>query len=250
MKVTDDTDLLVGEYVLGTLEREERKKLEEIAAQEPTVDAAIMVWERRLAPLHELVVPVEPPASVWETIRLRLAEEPQAEHDRDPGFFEVFAELVHSHRAESAMQLVGRLRFWRSAAIVSTALSLTVVGFLIAELLRPVPLPSAPLIAVLRTEAFAPPFIVALDLEERTLTVRSVPSRTADDRSYAFWLVRDGEPPVLLGRLRGTGELKPAAFAQIDRAALRDSTIAVSVEPNNAPRDKPTAPFVFRGKFE
>jgi anti-sigma-K factor RskA len=34
MKVTEDTDLLVGEYVLGTLEREERRRLEEIAGRE------------------------------------------------------------------------------------------------------------------------------------------------------------------------------------------------------------------------
>lgn len=136
MKITEDTDLLVGEYVLGTLEREERRKLEEIAAREPTVAAAVMVWERRLAPLHELVAPVDPPETIWPKISGRLVEEPQAERDRDPGFFEVFAELLRSNRADSAMRLVARLRWWRSVAIISIVVSATVIGFLVALLIR------------------------------------------------------------------------------------------------------------------
>jgi anti-sigma-K factor RskA len=102
MKITDDTDLLVGEYVIGTLESDERRKLEEIAEREPTVAAAVMVWERRLAPLHELIVPVEPPAGIWDKIAAKLDDAPQEERERDPGFFEVYRELVQSHRAESA----------------------------------------------------------------------------------------------------------------------------------------------------
>jgi anti-sigma-K factor RskA len=136
MKVTEDTDLLVGEYVLGTLERDERKKLEAIAAREPTVAAAVMVWERRLAPLQELVVPVEPPESIWAKISRRLPEEPQAERERDPGFFQVLGELLRSNRADSAMQLVARLRWWRTVAILSIVVGATVTGFLLALLIK------------------------------------------------------------------------------------------------------------------
>jgi anti-sigma-K factor RskA len=136
MKVTEDTDLLVGEYVLGTLEREERRKLEAIAAREPTVAAAVMVWERRLAPLHELVVPVDPPESIWIKISRRLPDEPQAERDRDPGFFEVLGELLRSNRADSAMQLVARLRWWRSVAIIAIVVGAAAAGLLLALLIR------------------------------------------------------------------------------------------------------------------
>jgi anti-sigma-K factor RskA len=136
MKITDDTDLLVGEYVLGTLERDERRKLEEIAAREPMVAAAVMVWERRLAPLHELIVPVEPPDGMWAKIARRAAETPRNERDRDPGFFEVFGELVKSHRADSAMNFVWRLRRWRSVAIIAIALCCVLAAFLVALLLR------------------------------------------------------------------------------------------------------------------
>jgi len=250
MKVTEDTDLLVGEYVVGTLEREERQRLEEIAAAEPTVAAAVMVWERRLAPLHELVVPVDPPESLWPTIAARLAGEPQAERDRDPGFHDVFGELLQSHRAESAMRLVARLRWWRGIAIVSSMLGLTAFAAFVLQWMEPAPAPTAPLVSVLRSDTAAAPFIIALDPEGRTLAVRSVPSATADDRSYALWLLREGETPLPLGRTRGTGELRPDAFKQIDRETLRKAEIAVSVEANDAPHGMPTAPFIFRGRFE
>ena len=250
MKITDDTDLLVGEYVLGTLERDERAKLEEIAEREATVAAAVMVWERRLAPLHELIVPVPPPEAIWPAIAKRLGAERQARRPRDPGFLEVVQELARSYRADTAMRLVQRLRRWRTLAVLFGALAAALAAYLGAELLRAKAPPPSPLFAVLRSEAFAPPFIVALDLEKRVLQVRSVPGNTADDRTYAFWLLHRQEPPVALGNLRSPGELKPEAFSRIDRASLQKSTIAVSIEPNSAPRARPSGPYAYRGAFE
>lgn len=250
MKLTEDTDLLVGEYVLGTLEKGERKMLEEIAAREPSVQAAVAIWERRFAPLHELVVPVEPPETIWPLIEARLGETVQEARIREPGFFEVVADLARSQGADTAMQLVGKLRRWRMIAVISAAVSAALVAFVAAELLRPAPLPTAPLIAVLRSDAVTAPFIVALNQQKRSIEVRSVPSRTADDRSYVFWLLRDDAEPVALGRLRGTGMLEPEALQQIDRAALRAAEIAVTVEPNNTAAEKPAAPYIYRGKFQ
>lgn len=250
MKVTDDTDLLVGEYVVGTLEYDERQKLEEIAGREPTVAASVMVWERRLAPLHELVVPVEAPAGIWDKIAAQLDDNEQEERERDPGFFEVYRELVHSHRADSAMALVARLRRWRSVAIVSIALGAVAVAFLVAKLIEPHAQEMPPMVSVLRADALTPPFVVAIDPTARTLTVRSVPATNPSDRSYAFWLLRGNGEPVALGRLRGAGMLKPEALAKFDRAALKESALAVSVEPNDAPADKPSTALVYRGGFE
>jgi anti-sigma-K factor RskA len=250
MKVTDDTDLLVGEYVLGTLEYEERQKLEEIAEREPTVAASVMVWERRLAPLHELIVPHEAPAGIWDKIAPQLDDNEQVERERDPGFFEVYKELARSHRADSAMAMVARLRRWRSIAVVSIVLSAVAIGFLVAKLIEPHAQEMPPMVSVLRADALTPPFVVAIDTAARTLIVRSVPATNPSDRSYAFWLLRGNGEPMALGRLRGVGTLKPAVLAKLDRAALKESALAVSVEPNNAPADKPTAPLVYRGGFE
>jgi anti-sigma-K factor RskA len=250
MKVTDDTDLLVGEYVLGTLESDERRRLEVIAEREPTVAAAVMVWERRLAPLHELVAPVEPPAQIWPEIAASLNEAEQDERERDPGFFDVYQVLVRSHRADSAMALVASTRRWRSIAIVSIMLGVLVAAFLTAKLIEPHDALAPPLISVLRADALTPPFVVAIDPAARTLTVRSVPGTTPGDRSYALWLLREDQPPLPLGRIRGAGVLKPEALAKIDRVSLRESALAVSIEPDDVGQDKPTTPLAYRGGFE
>lgn len=136
MKITDDTDLLVGEYVLGTLESDERAKLEEIAAREPTVSAAVMVWERRLAPLHELIAPVKAPDTVWPEIEQQLLHVDQESHPRDPGFLEVVQALAQNYRAETAMGLMQRLRRWRMLAVLFGAAAFFLAAYLGATLLR------------------------------------------------------------------------------------------------------------------
>jgi len=136
MKITDDTDLLVGEYVLGTLESDERTKLEEIAAREPTVAAAVMVWERRLAPLHELIVPVAPPDTIWPEIEKQLLHQEQDSHPRDPGFLEVAQALAQSYKADTAMALVQRMRRWRMLAVLFGAAAVFLAAYLGATLLR------------------------------------------------------------------------------------------------------------------
>lgn len=136
MKITDDTDLLVGEYVLGTLESDERAKLEEIAAHEPTVAAAVMVWERRLAPLHELIAPVKAPDTVWPEIEQQLLHADQESHFRDPGFLEVAQVLAQSYKADSAMALVQRLRRWRTLAVLFGAAAFFLAAYLGATILR------------------------------------------------------------------------------------------------------------------
>jgi anti-sigma-K factor RskA len=250
IRITDDTDLLVGEYVLGTLERDERRKLEAIAVREPSVTAAIMIWERRLAPLHELVAPVAAPADIWANIESQLEDIEQDTRVRGPGFFEVVSGLARSQGAETAMELVNKLRRWRMVAFVSTAVAFALAAFVVAVVVRPVAPPNSPLIAVLKSESFAPPFVIALDQEERSLEVRTAPSSNADDRAYEFWLVRGGRDPVTLGRLRSTGKLASPALKRVDRVSLRESEIAVSVEPNGPPAEKPSGPFIYRGKFE
>jgi anti-sigma-K factor RskA len=250
MKVVNDTDLLIGEYVLGTLELDERQKLEEVAEREPSVAVAVMVWERRLAPLHELIVPVKPPANLWDAIAAGLDETEQVDRERDPGFFEVYRELVRSHRADSAMNLVARLRRWRSIAVVSIALSAVAIGYLTSRLIEPHIEEKPPVVAVLKSDALTPPFVVAVDPVAGTVTARSVPGNTAADRSYAFWLLRENKPPLPLGRLRGTGTLKPAVLAKLEHAELRKAALAVSIEPNDAPEAEPSGPFIYRGGFE
>lgn len=46
----EDPDLRAAEYVLGTLDAQEREAVEREAARDPVVRARIEAWERRLGP--------------------------------------------------------------------------------------------------------------------------------------------------------------------------------------------------------
>jgi anti-sigma-K factor RskA len=69
-----DADVLAGEYVLGTLDGDERSRAKSLLAADEEFAAKVKVWERRLGELHLMVEPVEPDAAIWDRIKAKLPE--------------------------------------------------------------------------------------------------------------------------------------------------------------------------------
>ena len=69
MTPNDDNEVLAAEYVLGTLDIEERAQAQRLVAHDSAFAAAVTQWERRLGELNVLVAPVEPPAAVLNKIK-------------------------------------------------------------------------------------------------------------------------------------------------------------------------------------
>ena len=68
-----DLDAQAGEYVLGTLEGDERTAFEARLAAEPDLRASVEAWEQRLgATLTVATVPEPPGARVWPRIQAVL----------------------------------------------------------------------------------------------------------------------------------------------------------------------------------
>jgi anti-sigma-K factor RskA len=77
----DTPDIVAAEYVLGTLDGDERIHAQNLLAADSEFAAKVKVWERRLGELHLMVEPVEPEAAIWERIKAKLPEiqqQPQA----------------------------------------------------------------------------------------------------------------------------------------------------------------------------
>src|ERR1700732_2969015 len=75
-----DTDVLAGEYVLGTLDPDERAAAHNLIAADAAFAAKVKVWERRLGELHLMVGPTEREGALCPRIKARLPEpEPQPE---------------------------------------------------------------------------------------------------------------------------------------------------------------------------
>jgi hypothetical protein len=68
----DELNALAAEYVLGTLDSEERKGAAALLEVDYAFRGVVRIWERRLSELHLMVEPVEPDGAVWERIRQKV----------------------------------------------------------------------------------------------------------------------------------------------------------------------------------
>jgi hypothetical protein len=74
MSELDYTDALAAEYVLGTLDLEERTRARTLLDADQAFAANVELWERRFGELHLMVEPVEPEAKVWARIKAKMSE--------------------------------------------------------------------------------------------------------------------------------------------------------------------------------
>jgi len=74
---SDDQDLLAAEYVLGTLDPDERAQARALASVDSGFAASVRAWELRFGDLCLMVEPVDPPEPAWEAIKAKItASEP------------------------------------------------------------------------------------------------------------------------------------------------------------------------------
>ena len=73
LMIEDDSNLLAGEYVLGTLDADEITCVNDLLDQDPQFRELVSTWERRLGELHLMVESVEPSPETWQRIKARLA---------------------------------------------------------------------------------------------------------------------------------------------------------------------------------
>src|SRR5438045_2909322 len=73
MAYSEDHIALAAEYVLGTLDADERAQVETMMAVDTEFTAIVHAWEYRLGVLNQMVGTIEPRPIVWENIRSELA---------------------------------------------------------------------------------------------------------------------------------------------------------------------------------
>lgn len=77
MSNNESIDILAGEYVLGTLQGDERRLFDARLRTDASAARAVADWEERLSPLAEPAETVEPAPAVWDAIKRRIALEPK-----------------------------------------------------------------------------------------------------------------------------------------------------------------------------
>ena len=69
----DELNALAAEYVLGTLDYDERKGATALLEVDPTFRGIVRIWERRFGELHLMVEAVEPDPQLWLRIKPKMA---------------------------------------------------------------------------------------------------------------------------------------------------------------------------------
>jgi anti-sigma-K factor RskA len=225
----EDTDMLAAEYVLGTLDADERARVVRDRAHVPALDRAIADWERRLAPLDAATPEVTPRRDILPDILARI--------DRD----------THA-RTQTAqiLQLQRRVTRWRVATLGVGALaaSLALVMGLRDTLLSPRGGEQS-FVAVFQKDDAAPAFLLSIDLATRTLTIRPVAAERPADKTYQLWIAaeRYGNRPRSLGLLDDDARLIRASLDAYEPDVLQTATFGISLEPRGgSPTGQPTSP--------
>ncbi len=171
-------------------------------------------------------------------------------------------------RVEQAVDTaaLARMRRWRNLAVAASALAAVLLLYVAAARLAPdvlsvgrstapatapVQAPAARFVAALQQEPTGPAFLLTIDPQSRTLTVRTVSAAPENGRSYELWLMsgKSGSPRSLgvIGNEEFTRRPLPA---NIDLDTLRAASYAVSLEPaGGSAKGVPTGPILFTGKL-
>jgi anti-sigma-K factor RskA len=222
----DDLDMLVAEFVLGTLPPDERRRVEALRAQDPELETRILQWESRLSALSDETAPVQPGPDMLKRIERAID---QLEQQQPQG-----ADVISLRR---------QLNRWRWSTAVTSAAAALLVAVL---LLQPAPEElDQSFVAVFQHNDEQPAFLLTVDLESRQLNIQPVTAAPAGDQSYQLWIKDDelGPVPRSVGVLNENFDVDPSALTRYDEELLKRATFGISLEPKGgSPTGQPTGP--------
>lgn len=249
-----DTAAEAGEYVLGTLDADERAEVARRRLVDPDLNEAVEGWERRLAPLLDDVAETPPPPGLYAEIEARL---PAAAAAAMPAAPTLAVTPDQDPRRGSATPLGGgdvvrlrrRVAVWRSIALAASLAFAVLAGALVYRpallgLLQPV---DQRFVAVFQDNDVAPRFVMSVDLNTRQVTIRPIAAAPAPDKSYQLWVVSEtlGAGPQSLGLLDGAERPTQKTLSNLTPAALQNALFGISIEPlGGSPTGKPTGPAI------
>jgi anti-sigma-K factor RskA len=167
-------------------------------------------------------------------------------------------------RSADVIYLARQTRRWRGFTVAMSAIAAVLAVYIAVSQFAPGLLPAgrfspsaalAPpgsrFVAVLQQEPTAPAFLLTVDPQQHSMTVRRMTAAADAGRSYELWLIAGtNAKPQSLG-LVGVDEFTSRPLpADFDTTALRAARYAVSLEPEGGSKSgAPSGPILFTGKM-
>lgn len=224
-----DREAMAGELALGVLDGEERAAALRLTLSDMDFAAAVNAWRTRLAPLASGFAEAPAP-DLWPAIDARI------------------------EGAESP--ILGKLRFWRWAAIGSGAVA---AGLAATLLLVPAPEP----VTVVREIVRAPDQVAVAQLggAAGTLVAANYDPGRGDLRvrpvalpeselTPELWVIPADGVPRSLGLVDARGTTRVRVPAKLRALIIDGATLAISMEnPDGAPHEKPSSTPIATGQI-
>ncbi|KQY13361.1 anti-sigma factor domain-containing protein [Rhizobium sp. Root482] len=221
--------VIAGEYVLGVLSLEDRRKVEARIVLDRAFAAMVKHWQSNLSSLDEAYEPVPPPPQVFAAVERRLF----AEEERP---------------AAKAGGIWNSLAFWRVLTLSAVA-GLVALATFDSGILTPADR-REPLVAELAGEGSASVNLLAqYDQPSGTLKVTPVAARQGEEKSLELWLIEGDNPAVSLGVLPQSGDGRIVIAPEMRAKISEGVTLAVSIEPlGGSPTGVATGAVIAVGK--
>lgn len=268
MTVNEDDRQFVAEYVLGTLPAALRLMVRARFNDEPEIAALAQMWQRRLAPLHELAVPIAPPRDIWPDIAAIIAPPDYTPAELASGKAAASAALPEfvvpakepepddagTGEGTSPVVLAAPLgtasgpqaRLWKLTAILLGGGLVAVAGtFGYREYERA----QEQFYLASLQEARAAAVLVRLDPRTGEFIVRPLLDPAPDGKTYQLWLVPDGQPPRSLGTFNGAFGTRSEAIRKLGPKGAAKATLQVTLEPEGGSPFAPTGEVVYSGRL-
>ena len=238
-------DIEAGEYVIGTLDAEQRAAFLARLRQDAAARQAVAAWERRLAGLAMQTDPVFPSPELYARIEQAIRS-----NSSKPVPFRVIEGGNRAGRGPGTVTDYRKSRDrWRVGALVGCAVA-AVLGFVVV---RPPPATSGSkpdsttFIAAVNRGGDKPALIIRVDLKTRQVLVRPVAAQMPAGRSLELWYLDGTSAPRSMGVLIDA----PSTLAMPQGATPSDGmTFAVSLEPMGGSKTgRPTGPVVYSGQL-
>lgn len=219
-------EVIAGEYVLGVLSSEDRRKVEARMVLDSSFAAMVNRWQTNLSSFDTAYEPTTPAPKVYTTIERRLFDQP-----------------VQVEKTG----LWNSLGFWRLLTGVAVA-GLALIAVLESSPSAVAP-PNMPVLAELSGDGNAVALFARYDATHGKLIVTPVATSQAEPRSLEVWMIEDGSAPKSLGVLPQSGEGEISIAADMVPKLGAGVTLAVSVEPSGgSTTGAPTGAVIAAGK--
>ncbi len=202
-------DQLASDYVLGTLSEIERARVTQLIASNPAVASAVRAWERRLLPLVSGILPVAPPASVWQSIETRIGP---------------YQRRAPERRWRSAIRA-----HWLTAAALAAGIFLGIGTMTLVQYSETVPESYVGFLAP--SPGARPALHASARRKDRQLFVKMItPMSIPQDQRLVLWALPADGPARRLGVVEATGKTRLILNAPADATFKDVITLAVFSE--------------------